>query len=169
MNGIDRLSSAPPLSALDAGIGGVARSAATQAIGEIGHRALAWVGAIGGESTGSAAWADRAGAASGFAPDTSVLAQRGDVYGLNDMARGIAGQFGATPTQEGELRRAIQDFTRAAVVQVAGLSGAGGERQVAGLGEALDVAGAGKAGGGMDEVVTRFEAATAALSRANCV
>lgn len=167
MNGIDRLSSAPPLSALDAGNGGVARSAATQAIGEIGHRALAWVGAAGGEATGAAAWADRAGATGGFAPDAAVLARRGDIYGLNDMARGIANQFGATPTQEGELRRAMEDFTRAAVVQVAGLSGADGARQVAGLADALDAAGAGGAGGGIDEVVARFEAATATLAHAN--
>ncbi|UVO50016.1 hypothetical protein M0208_05590 [Sphingomonas sp. SUN019] len=167
MNGIDRLSSAPPLSALDAGSGGVARTAATQAIGEIGHRALAWVGAIGGDSAGSAAWAERAGATGGFSPDASVLAQRGDVYGLNDMARGIAGQFGATPTQEGELRRAMEDFTRAAVIQVAGLSGPDGARQVAGLGDALDAAAAGEAGGGVDEVVARLETATATLSRAN--
>lgn len=167
MNGIDRLSSAPPLSALDAGSGAVARTAATQAIGEIGHRVLGWVGAAGGESAGSTAWADRAGATSGFSPDASVLAQRGDIYGLNDMAGEIAGRFGATPTQEGELRRAMEDFTRAAVVQVAGLSGADGTRQVAGLSDALDAAGTSEAGGGVDEVVQRFEAATATLSRAN--
>ena len=167
MTGIDRLSSAPPVSALAARTGGNAASVAAQAIGEIGHRALAWIGAAGGSSAGSAPWGERAGATSSFTPDPATLARRGDVYGLNDMAREIAGRFGATPTQEGELHRAMEGFTRAAVVQVAGLSGADGARQVAGLGEALDAAGAARGSGGIDEVVGRFEAATSTLARAN--
>lgn len=167
MTGIDRLSSAPPVTALAAAAGGDAASIAARAIGEIGHRALAWVGASGGSTAGAAAWGARAGAASGFTPDDATLARRGDVYGLGDMAREIAGSLGATPTQEGELLRAMEGFTRAAVIQVAGLSGADGARQVAGLGDALDAAAVARPGGGIDEVVGRFEAATATLARAN--
>lgn len=167
MNGIDRIISTSPASAAT-GVGASdSRSAATDAIGEIGHRALAWVSAVGGSDAGSAAWTGAAGRDSGFRPDTTVLERRGDVYGLNGMAGDIGARFGATPTQEGALRRALENFTRQAVVQIAGLSGASGERQVAGIGEALSIAGGPAPGGGVDDVVTRIEQATAHLAAQN--
>lgn len=167
MNGIDRLTATSPLAALDSGVSRDPRGVAADAIGEIGHRVLAWVGASAGTNAGSAAWADASGRDSAFRADPVVLAQRGDVYGLTQMAGDIAGRLGATPTQEGSLRRALEDFTRQAVVQVAGLSGASGERQVAGLGDALTVASAGDTGLGVDAIVARIEAATATLARQN--
>lgn len=164
MTGIDRLSSTSPLAALDAGRSATAAGAAAQAIGSIGHRVLGWVGAVGGATSGSAAWAARAGASDGFVPDKTVLAQRGDVYGLNQLAGDLAAQFGASPTQEGDLRRALEGVARGAMVQAAGLSGASGERQVAGLSAALDSAGATPAGEGVDGVIARLDAAAASLS-----
>lgn len=165
MTSIDRLSSTSPLGSAAQTQGSSARTTAAETIGSIGHRVLAWVGASGGSSAGSAAWGARAGGADGFRADPNVLAQRGDVYGLNQLAGDIARQHGATPTQEGDLRRGLEDFTRAAVVQVAGLSGAPGERQVAGLGHALEAALSTPAGEGVDGVVQRLSAATEQLSR----
>lgn len=167
MTGIDRLSAIPPL-------GGSlspradARSAAQQAIGEIGHRVLAWVGASvpGGATAGEQAWSRTAGS-SDFRPDATELTRRGDVYGLRALAGDVAGRFGGTPTQEGELRRALEDFTRQAVVQVAGLAGGSGERQVQGLTQALDQAAATPTGEGVDGVVARLTAATQSLSTQN--
>jgi hypothetical protein len=169
MTSIDRLSSTNPLAALNGAQGGNTRDVATGAISEIGHRALAWVGAAGGGAgPGGAAWATRAGQTSAFRADPAVLAQRGDVYGLGEMTQGIAARYGASPTQEGALRRALEDFTRQAVVQMAGLSGGSGQRQIAGLGEALNLAEtAASSGTGIDEVVARVEGATALLVRQN--
>lgn len=167
MTGIDRLTSATPAAALSDAATNDSRGAATDAIGEIGHRALAWVGAVGGSNAGSSAWTGAAGRESGFRADPAMLARRGDVYGLNGLAGDIAARFGATPTQEGALRRALEDFTRQAVVQVAGLSGANGELQVAGLGEALNVASAAESGSGVEDVVSRIEQATAHLASQN--
>ena len=166
MSAIDRLSSSPML-----GVGGVGGSSvATQtaaAIGEIGHRVLAWVGASGGGTAGSGAWTQVAGPAGDFRPDHSELARGGDVYDLNGLAREAAADTGATPTQEGELRRALEDFTRAAVVQVAGFAGASGERQVAGIQAALGEALAGTSAPGADGMIERLGRATAALTAQN--
>lgn len=165
MTSIDRLSSTSALGSVGQAQGSNARATAAETIGVLGHRVLAWVGASGGSSAGSAAWSARAPGADGFFADPGVLARRGDVYGLNQLAGDIARQHGATPTQEGDLRRGLEDFTRAAVVQVAGLSGASGDRQVAGLGEALDAALESPAGEGVDGVLQRLGAATEQLSR----
>lgn len=163
MTGIDRLSASSPLAAADARSSS-AQATAAETIGAIGHRVLAWVQASGGSAAGASAWSQRAGGADGFVADPAVLAQRGDVYGLNQIAGDIARQHNATPTQEGDLRRGLESFTRAAMVQVAGLSGAAGDRQVAGLGAALDAASAAPAGEGIDGVIQRLDAATASLS-----
>lgn len=165
MTSLDRLSATSPLGAVAQTGAASARTTAAETIGTIGHRVLAWVGASGGSAAGAAAWSGRAGAADGFTADAGVLAQRGDVYGLNQLAGDIARQHGATPTQEGDLRRGLEDFTRAAMVQVAGLSGAAGDRQVAGLMAALDGAEAAPAGEGVDGVIARLDAATTSLSR----
>ncbi len=145
-----------------------ARSAASAALGELGHRVLAWVGAVGPSAdAGRAAWSGVTGAESGFRPDSGELARGGDVYDLRGLASGISDQLGGTPTQEGTLRRALEDFTRQAVVQVAGLAGAAGDRQVEGLRQALEVAGSATAGSGVDGVIERLDAATATLARQN--
>lgn len=165
MTSLDRLSAAAPLGSVAQTGGASAKATAAETIGTLGHRVLAWVGASGGSTAGASAWGGRAGAADGFRADAGVLAQRGDVYGLNQIAGDIAQRHGATPTQEGDLRRGLEDFTRAAMVQVAGLSGAPGERQVAGLSDALDTALDAPAGEGIGGVIERLEAATATLSR----
>jgi hypothetical protein len=108
-----------------------------------------------------------AGNGSGFAPDMGELARRGDVYGLGDLTRDLSARFGASPAQEGALRRALDDFTRQAVIQVAGLSGASGDQQVSGVRAALDSASRADAPAGLDGVIARFEAATADLSTQN--
>lgn len=171
MSGIDRLSSVGNAAFTTSDRALDARSAAQGAIGEIGHRVLAWVDAssrsAGGGGAGSAAWAEAAGQGSGFRADPGTLARGGDVYGLGDMAREITGELGGTVTQEGSLRRALEDFTRASVVQLAGLSGAPGDRHVAGVRQALESAAADDGRGGVDGVIARIEDATALLSRAS--
>jgi hypothetical protein len=101
------ISAASPLGAVAQASGSPARTTAAETIGTLGHRVLAWVGASGGSAAGASAWSNRAGAGESFRADPAVLAQRGDVYGLNQLAGDIAGRHGATPTQEGDLRRAV--------------------------------------------------------------
>ena len=168
MTAIDRLSPLAPAAALDSARGTTAVDAASRAIGDIGQRVLAWVGAVGGQAPGAAAWAARAGNdAAGFVPDAGVLARCGDVYGLNAIAGELSARFGGTPTQEGDLLRALEGVARGAMVQAAGLSGASGERQIAGLSAALDAAQGAPAGEGMDRVIARIDAAAATLGRQN--
>lgn len=174
MNAIDRLSSLPVAAA--GGLSGTpinAADMARQTVGEIGHRVLAWVGASqpggpGGGEAGTAAWSRSVGT-SDFRPDAGELDRRGDVYGLRDLAAGISDRMGGTPTQEGELRRALEDFTRASVIQVAGLAGGDTGRQLQGLHQALETASDPQAGdlGGVDGVIGRLESATRDLSAAN--
>lgn len=176
MNGIDRVSGGLPLGAASAAGAidslassrGDARSLAGTAIGEIGHRVLAWVGQSARSlDTASHAWAASSGVESGFRPDPRELARGGDVYDLRGLASDIGTRAGATPTQEGELRRALEDVTRQAVVQLAGLSGAPAERQLAGMREALTQALDLSAGDGVDGVVSRLQAAAGQLGRQN--
>lgn len=165
MTGVDRLSSLAPIGASAAVQEKDAPALAGASIGEIGHRILAWVGASGGAQAagGSAAWSQATGGAGGFRPDPAELARGGDVYDLDGLARDVAAQTGATPIQEGELRRALADFTRAAVVELTSLAGAQGDRQVAGIHAALATATAGTSSTGADGVVERLERATASL------
>lgn len=164
---IDRLTGMTGANAATQGTTLDARSLASNAIGEIGHRVLAWVGAsTPGGDAGATAWSQATGSISTFRPDGAELARRGDVYGLNAMASDIATELGGTPAQEGELRRALEGFTRQAVVQVAGLSGSR-DLQVQGLTEALGVAGEGTQRGGVDSVVERLENATRLLTHQN--
>jgi hypothetical protein len=174
MTSIDRLSTAPiatgPLAgAASSGAPLNAADMARQTIGEVGNRVFAWVGASrpGGDA-GAAEWGRSVGT-SDFRPDAGELERRGDIYGLRDLAAGISGDMGGTPTQEGELRRALEDFTRASVIQVAGLAGGDAGRQVQGLQQALDVAADPRTGdlGGLDGVIGRLEAATRELSTQN--
>lgn len=172
MTAIDRLSPLAPATALDSARGTTAMDAASRAIGDIGQRVLAWVDAVGGAAPGAAAWAARAGTGpgtgdAGFVPDAGVLARRGDIYGLNTIAGDLSARFGGTPTQEGDLLRALEGVARGAMVQAAGLSGASGERQIAGLSAALDAAQAAPAGEGMDGVIARIDVAAATLGRQN--
>ncbi len=168
MTSIDRISGLSPLSPTGLGASTDARGAAIATMGEIGHRVLAWVDAASrGNGSGTQAWSQTAGNGSGFAPDMGELARRGDVYGLGDLTRELSARFGAGPAQEGELRRALDDFTRAAVIQVAGLAGASGDQQVSGVRAALDSAARADAPAGVDGVIAHFEAATADLSAQN--
>ena len=168
MTSIDRLSGLSPLSPTGLSGAADARGAAIESLGEIGHRVLAWVDAASrGNGSGAQAWNQTAGNGSGFAPDMGELARRGDVYGLGDLTRDLSARFGASPAQEGALRRALDDFTRQAVIQVAGLSGASGDQQVSGVRAALDSASRADAPAGLDGVIARFEAATADLSAQN--
>lgn len=168
MMGIDRLGGVSPLAPSGLDAAGGARGAALSTLGEIGHRVLAWVDAAShGTSSGAQAWTQTAGEAGAFRPDMGELARQGDVYGLDGLSRDLAGRFGATPAQEGTLRRALDDFTREAVVQFAGLAGAPGDMQVAGVRQALEQAGQADASEGFDGLVARFEAATATLAAQN--
>jgi hypothetical protein len=168
MTSIDRISGASPLSPTSLGGSSDARGAAIEAMGEIGHRVLAWVDAASrGNGSGAQAWSQTAGQGSGFAPDMGELARRGDVYGLGELTSELSARFGASPAQEGALRRALDDFTRQAVVQIAGLSGASGDQQVGGVRAALDSASHTDAPAGLDGVIARFEAATDDLSTQN--
>ncbi|TGX52223.1 hypothetical protein E5A73_15590 [Sphingomonas gei] len=168
MTSIDRISGLPPLSSAGPAGSNDARGAAIETMGEIGHRVLAWVDAASrGNGNGAQAWSRTAGNSSDFAPDMGELARRGDVYGLGDLTSELSARFGASPAQEGELRRALDDFTRQAVIQIAGLSGASGDRQVGGVRAALDEASQAEAPTGLDGVIARFEAATADLSDQN--
>ncbi|ATY31882.1 hypothetical protein [Sphingomonas psychrotolerans] len=168
MTSIDRLSGLSPLSPTGPAGGADARGAAIETMGEIGHRVLAWVDtASRGNGGGAQAWSQTAGNGSGFAPDLGELARRGDVYGLGELTSDLAARFGGSPAQEGALRRALDDFTRQAVVQIAGLSGAGGDQQVSGVRAALDGASRADAPAGLDGVIARFEAATATLAVQN--
>ncbi|MDP5279616.1 hypothetical protein Q9Q95_11850 [Sphingomonas sp. DG1-23] len=168
MTSIDRISGLSPLSPTGLGASNDARGAAIETMGEIGHRVLAWVDAAsGGNGGGAQAWSQTAGNGSGFAPDMGELARRGDVYGLGALTSELSSRFGGSPAQEGELRRALDDFTRQAVIQIAGLSGASGDQQVGGVRAALDGASRADAPAGLDGVIARFEAATADLSAQN--
>jgi hypothetical protein len=136
---------------------------AAAAVGTIGHRVLAWIGdSAGARQSGADAWAAQAGA-SDFTPDAAELARGGDIYGLRELAGHIATETAAGPVDQGAIHRALEDLTRATVVQLAGLSGKDGEEQTAGLADALVIA-------GFDgpqtatAVIGRLDAATASLS-----
>ena len=168
MTGINRISA--PLSPLDisSGSAGGAREVAAAAIGTICDRVLAWVDASSrGDGAGRSAWAAVTGGVSTFQPDARELARGGDVYGLGDLSAGIARDLGGTPAQEGALRRSLDDFTREAVVQLAGLTGAPGDLQIAGVRDALERATSAGAREGVDGVITRLDAGTAALAQQN--
>lgn len=143
------------------------RQAALGTIGEIGHRVLAWVDASGGGADSAATWSASTATSSYFRPDASVLARGGDVYGLGELSGDLADRFGATPAQQGDLHRSLEGFTREAVIQLAGLSGADGDRQLFGVRDALAAAGDGADGGGVDGIIQRLDAATAVLARQN--
>ena len=168
MTSIDRISGLSPLSPSGLGASTDSRAAASEAMGEIGHRVLAWVDAASrGNGSGAQVWSQTAGNGSGFAPDMGELARRGDVYGLGELTSQLSARFGGSPAQEGALRRALDDFTRQAVIQIAGLSGSSGDQQVSGVRAALDSAARADAPAGTDGLIARFEAATADLSTQN--
>lgn len=144
MTGIDHLRSASPIGMFAERAGApTAYDVARIAVAEIGHRVLSWTGLSMPEQKGAAAWAEQMGPASAFSPDPSLLAGRGDIYGLRDLALDIARQFGATTVEQGTLLGALEDLTREVVIRFAGLAGLPGEGQVTGLADALDQAAAG--------------------------
>lgn len=161
---VSRLSSILPPGAQETPSAQQVKQETQAAIGELGHRTLSWASASARASdSGAEAWLSAAGVASDFEPDAGKLAQRGDIYDLRGMSSDIASRMGATPAQEGALHRALEDFTRAAVVQTAGLSGSAPERQTAGLRDALESALTGDSEDGIDGVTARIEQATATL------
>lgn len=161
MNGIDRLGPLPAAAAVGAGVGADAMTRTL--IGEVGARVTGWAAATFGGNAG-AGWSAVSGAA-GFGPDAGRLAQ-GDAYGLRDLAGGVASRLGATPAQEGALLRALEDFTRAAALNVNALAGSGNE--LSALSATLDVTGDVTGNGsGVDGVVSRLEIATQRLETHN--
>jgi hypothetical protein len=139
---------------------------AKSAIGEVGYRVLSWATAsTKGNTPAPIGEMGSTDVSSGFLPDAGELARRGDVYGLRSLSGEIAGRMGATPAQEGALHRALEDFTRAAVVPLAGLTGS--DRQGEVLARAIGVAEAAPGGDGVEGVTQRLEAATAHLVEAN--
>lgn len=162
MNGIDRLAPSAGIAAPAAGAS--ADSVARGLIGEIGARVVGWAGHSFGDDKG-AAWSQASGAGS-FQPVPARLAQ-GDAYGLRGLAGDLAGKLGASPAQEGALLRALEDFTRAAALNVNAL--AGSDNQLTALSAALNGVGGDEGGGGdgLDGVVTRLETATRRLETAN--
>jgi len=168
MIGVSRLSSILPTGQQDTPGAQQVKQETRAAIGELGHRVLSWSSASARSAdSGAAAWTSAAGAGSDFEPDAGKLAQRGDIYDLRGMSSDIASRMGGTPAQEGALHRALADFTRAAVVQTAGLSGASPDRQTAGLRDALESALTGDSEDGIDGVTVRIEQATATLADQN--
>lgn len=158
MTGINPTSGVSPLSIVSGASAPDARALAASTMNEIGGRVLAWVGAVGGgRSTG----------ASGFTPDLRELTRGGDVYGLGQLASDITDRVGGTPMQQGDLRRALEGFTREAVIQIAGLAGAPGERRMAGVDSAVAAAIDGPGGAGVDGVIGRLDAAASRLGAQN--
>jgi hypothetical protein len=168
MTPIDRISSLSPAAQPGTSSVETAADAIRAALGQVGHRVLAWVGAVAPTSAPAEAWTAQAGVSDGFRPDMAELARGGDVYGLKGLTDMLSDRFGATPAQSGELHRALEDFTRAAVVHVAGLSGGSADQQIAAMGQALDASvngnGAGGNYGGIDGVIDGVNAAAARLS-----
>jgi hypothetical protein len=165
MSTIDRVSGPLGVGSSGPGAGADADSLTRSAIGQLGHRMLAWSSAIAGpDPAAGAAWSRHAGPeAGGFATDASVLARGGDVYDLRGLTAGVAADTGATPTEEGKLLRAFEGVARVAAILFHGGAGAG-DGQGAGLAAALDRALAAGGPQGVDGVIARLEAITAGLS-----
>lgn len=146
---------------------GASRSADDIAVAMIGNAAAQVLGWAAhsfnlGPAAGGA-WAQMSNGSTAIV-EPARLAQGGDIYGLRDIASAAAGELGATPAEEGELLRALEDFTRAAALNVNALAGADGVDPLSGLAAALDTPGGGDGIGG---VVNRLEAATRQLDTAN--
>lgn len=145
--------------------GGIAAAAAVAAevtpdniaglmLGDVGRQVQAWSAAAFGQDGG------------GAGPDLARLAQGGDIYGVRALAGQAAAALGATPAQEGALLRALEDFTRAAALNVNAL--AGSEAQGDALAAAINVgSSAGGAANDIDGVIARIERGTDLLQTAN--
>lgn len=146
-----------------------ARSVAMQAIGDIGHRVLAWVGQTAPvASEGGSAWTHASGISAGdFTPDVALLNQRGDVYGLRSLASDIAGRFGADVVGEGELLRSLEGFAREAALHFNGLAGLPGGEQTATAAAAFDQARALDGPDSITGVIDRINAATDVMAIAS--
>jgi hypothetical protein len=130
------------------GSAGVAR----EIVDAIGDRVQAWVSAL------------APGGSGGGRTDAGTLARGGDVYGLRAMASDLSARFGGSPREEGDLTRAMEDFTRAAMIETAGLHGSDGTVRTQGLDLARAAAEAVPESGGISGIAVRLEAATAALT-----
>ena len=125
---------------------------ATNVMIEMGGRASAWVAQLGGAANGPG----------GFRPDLQTLARGGDVYGIGEVVRDVAGRLGAGPAEEGALHRAIEDFTREAVVTSVVFA----DEPAVARGRIEGALPVGVPGGGVESVsgvIAQIEQATAAL------
>lgn len=166
MTPIDRLSPIAGTSPLGSVAGDAAQGAAREAMGQIGHRVMAWIDAIAPTPAPKEAWTRLAGPSDGFRPDASELGRGGDVYGLGQLADDVAARFGGSPAQTGELHRALEDFTRAAVVHLVGVADADPADRLGALAAAVDItADAAGPAGGMDAVIDAVRGGTAQLAR----
>lgn len=163
MTGIDRLS--PLASVTHPGANRSADDVAFGVIADIGARVIGWASqSFNLGPAGGSAWAALTGKAA-VAVDPARLAQGGDIYGVREIAGDVADTFGASPTEAGELLRSLEDFTRAAALNINALAGAAADVQLAAVGDAL--AGPAGAGDGIGGVITRIDAATSQLDLAN--
>lgn len=124
---------------------------AARIMADVGQRIAAWTDMLAGGR-----------ASSGFRPDPHELQRRGDVYGLRQLAAEAAATMGATPTQEGALLRALENFTRAAAVHIYGLAGAEPAQRFAALSAA---GGADASPATIDALTSRIESAARDLAR----
>jgi hypothetical protein len=146
MSAIPPLGSVPPVDAAPLGQRSVA-AAATAALQAVSSRVLATAEVV----------------AAGIAPGSQGVG--GDVYGLADLARELAAGQQASPADEGQLLRALEEFAGRAALQAFGLQGAAGDPAGDSLGAAIE------AGGGRDlagpdpvaELIARIETAARQL------
>lgn len=120
--------------------------------GELSGRAAAWVATLSGGGSAEA----------GFRADMSLLARGGDIYGIAELTRDVAARIGASAAEEGALQRAVEDFTREAVI--ASANGSDSSQRPVALDEAVAAARSDADGAETaDDVIGRLEAATAHL------
>lgn len=169
MTGFDRIGGTPPVSAATTAAGPRdAGNAARTAMATIGDRVLAWSAqSFGGGGAAGAAWQGQTGLSSGFVPDRAELARGGDVYQLRSLAGELAQGFGATPTEEGALGRAIDDFARGVALRFNALADAPTDTRLNGVLDALDSAVANGAGDGIGGVTARIESAATMVEKLN--
>jgi hypothetical protein len=94
--------------------------------------------------------------------DGPLTGAGGDLYGLGALADAIGGQLGATPTETGELQRALESFAGAVAADLTAMAdGRTFERVDAALGQlSIDEA------GGVGAVTQSLETAAAAIAEA---
>lgn len=153
MTGIDRIAGSAAAAGLAAET--TPDALARAMLGEAGREVLAWSAAVFGRDGGSAG------------PDLARLAQGGDVYGVRAIAGQAAAALGATPAQEGALLRALEDFTRAAALNVHALAGSDAQADALAAVQSAAPELSSDATTGVDSVIARIERATDLVQQAN--